>query len=780
MSTWTRVTRRSGLSRPRKRRGTSPSNDNKRGRQDLQGQVDQAIRQFQRQTQSYKKALISGESKPSIQHHKLRPLTAMFPVTSHSSIMDSATEFSSIKLQQLFPVHAPNIVHIEFHPSNQDKSPLFIAHFSSKSTFESAITDPTSPFSRSNQSLDRGGWLPNEHAERMLILNLPKIDIPSEEYSQLVRDHVHQTTGVVVKRITFPKGTTNDKFHAIATLSQPITPQILNQIQSQPFHNSTLTTGGTSNPRLYRCTNCNGLGHKNTTCPKTNSTSITLHFHKPIFPYQKQKIEETLHADHSCMGIPFSNSSNTSDSSKTPNTITLTFHNPETLIKSLKSPSAQKLFAYHVITHSYKFHRGSLCVSCHHPPSSPSYSCPNHRQIPNPKQKSNKPSPERNSETNSQPTHPKNSQQPTQKQNPKPPTPTTQDDTKSLENKKSAPSPIDSKDQPNSLPKQDKPANQPSKPKPQEFSIHNPAPPKLKPKSSHSNPQPPILRTDLSTSPERPPPIDMPPTTNPSKTPSPPTTTTISQGIPSYSNLPSPEQPPPTDMPPTTNSSKTTSPPTATTIAQGIPSYSNLLSPSKPPSTPTITTIAKGINSYSNLLSPSILQHLQQLAENPPVEVKNHKKHHQMAFFGKPNHHPALIYSWGNESLVSKTWSPHLDEALKEIQPHLTSNSPNFNSCLLNIFRDGSAISPRHCDKVQNSNEYDHVVLICLGATRPFLFTNKKSKLTKSILLRHGEVVVIEPDGNKYWLHERPSCLQITDPSYSFSFRVTPPLSALS
>jgi hypothetical protein len=281
------------------------------------------------------------------------------------------------------------------------------------------------------------------------------------------------------------------------------------------------------------------------------------------------------------------------------------------------------------------------------------------------------------------------------------------------------------------------------------YSTSNPAPIKLK---TNSTTKTKILRSDLSPSPS---PESQPThksSSKPPNTPPSPTITHFAKGIPPYSNLspPTPPEPHPTNKPPS--------------------------KPPDPQPSPKITHIAKGITSYSNLLPTSTLNKLQYLAENPPCPLKSHGKHHTMGFFAKPKHAPALMYTWGNQYVTSDTWVPLLDETLEKISSHIPTKHQPFNSCLLNVFQNGNNISPRHCDKVQGTNKPDHVVLICLGATRPFLFTHKNnSKNTISINLKHGDVVNIDKKGNAKWLHERPKCPTVDEPSYSLSFRVTPP-----
>ena len=746
-----------------RKRVSSPDVDRpKRQRQDLPTLTNQTLRLTQQHVQSYKNAWKSDPS--SILDHPMRPLTAMFQVPSHSTIMDSATAFSPTKLQQFSPKHASQIVHIEPHPSNQDNSPFFIAHFSSISTFNSAIHDPASPFRRSNQAIARDGWLANEHVERVLLLNVPQVHLSQDEYGHQLSVHVLRTTGATVKNIKFPRGTVRNKFHAIMTISQPVTTNLLDQLQSQHFHNTTLLAGGTSNPHLYRCTQCNSLGHKSNSCPNADQISITIHCHRSIFPYQLQPIKEALHADRICKGLPHAHSSTV------PNSLTLTYKNQQTYINTFKNPDkALQILAHHRVTHVYKLHRESLCVHCHHPPTSASYTCPQHRH------KIDPPATDVPNQQKNQPQHqpsttiPQTVQQnPQNPQNPQPkkelPNPSPDKHTTPPKSKPNA------KNQAKKQPKKDQTLA--SQPKPQ------PKQPIPQPTPSSKN-QPPPQHPDKVT-------------TNTTKTKPPPKK--VKNQPTTHNSNHSTYNPAPLKLKskPTNTSTNSTSKDPSPQVFKADLSPSPEPPPSKPPSPkppdpaaqsepqPTKTTIAKGIISYSNLLTPSTLAALQTLAENPPCELQPHGKNHLMGFLANPKHGLALMYSWGNNTLISKTWLQELDEALEEAQTHISTPLPPFNSCLINVFRDGNDCSPKHWDKKQGSDDPDHVLLICLGATRPFEFSHKKTRKVTTINLHHGDVVVIDPDGNTTHRHERPKILNVHDSSYSLSFRVVPPPNVLS
>ena len=370
------------LSRKGKRSHSPPISSSKKSKPDRKVQTNKLVQDCRSYLKSYKRA-VHDSNKKSTQTTPQRPQTALFEAPSFSSIMLSSTEVCPEKVHKMFPIHSHHLKHVEpYSTSSSSNTPTFIAHFDSHANFLAAIYDPTSPFVRSPAFLTEGGWLASEHLEKMLLLNLPQPTSSIEDYTTSLRDHITSTTGVQPKSITFPRGTDRKRFHAIVILPQKVDATVLNSVQSMPFLNTIILAGGTATPALHRCTKCHQLNHKHRDCPQTHQIHITIHLKANIYSYQLPPIQKALKANSICLGLPC----------QTPSinhkTITLTYHHPQDFHKTFRNPSkAFAILAHQRPTNMYQWTHDSLCITCHHPPTSPSTTCPHHRQGPHHHQK---------------------------------------------------------------------------------------------------------------------------------------------------------------------------------------------------------------------------------------------------------------------------------------------------------------------------------------------------------------------------------------------------------
>ena len=67
-----------------------------------------------------------------------------------------------------------------------------------------------------------------------------------------------------------------------------------------------------------------------------------------------------------------------------------------------------------------------------------------------------------------------------------------------------------------------------------------------------------------------------------------------------------------------------------------------------------------------------------------------------------------------------------------------------FNSCLLNLYHDGSEGMAWHSDAEKDLKRDGAIGSLSLGAERKFAFKHKRSKETVSILLEHGSLLVMK------------------------------------
>lgn len=140
----------------------------------------------------------------------------------------------------------------------------------------------------------------------------------------------------------------------------------------------------------------------------------------------------------------------------------------------------------------------------------------------------------------------------------------------------------------------------------------------------------------------------------------------------------------------------------------------------------------------------------------------------KVAWYGQ---HP-FSYTY---SKTTKTALPWTDEllALKKITERVTGEA--FNSCLLNLYHDGSEGMAWHSDGERDLKKNGAIGSLSLGAERKFSFKHKVSKETVSKVLEHGSVLVMKGTTQTHWLHRLPPTKTIYAPRINLTFRIINP-----
>ena len=122
-------------------------------------------------------------------------------------------------------------------------------------------------------------------------------------------------------------------------------------------------------------------------------------------------------------------------------------------------------------------------------------------------------------------------------------------------------------------------------------------------------------------------------------------------------------------------------------------------------------------------------------------------------------------------SKTTKTALPWTDELLKlkKIAERETGNT--FNSCLLNLYHDGSEGMAWHSDGEKDLKKNGVIGSFSFGAERKFVFKHKKTKETVSKVLRHGSLLVMKGSTQTHWLHRLPPTKTVQSPRINLTFR---------
>jgi alkylated DNA repair dioxygenase AlkB len=128
-----------------------------------------------------------------------------------------------------------------------------------------------------------------------------------------------------------------------------------------------------------------------------------------------------------------------------------------------------------------------------------------------------------------------------------------------------------------------------------------------------------------------------------------------------------------------------------------------------------------------------------------------------------------------------------INNTQKKVQKKIKSlnlGDPEFNSCLINKYLNGSDYIKNHRDSKDSFGEYPVIVGISLGSERKINFNkviydkenNRSIKLDQnsnknfSFSLESGSLFIMSGSSQKYFVHEIPKC-DTKDIRYSFTFR---------
>jgi len=125
-------------------------------------------------------------------------------------------------------------------------------------------------------------------------------------------------------------------------------------------------------------------------------------------------------------------------------------------------------------------------------------------------------------------------------------------------------------------------------------------------------------------------------------------------------------------------------------------------------------------------------------------------------------------YSYSNTTKTALPWTKTL-LTLKALVEKETGET--FNSCLLNLYHDGSEGMAWHSDGEKDLKDNAAIGSLSFGAERKFSFKHKQSQETVSLYLQNGSLLVMKEETQKNWLHRLPPTKREQKPRVNLTFR---------
>lgn len=125
-------------------------------------------------------------------------------------------------------------------------------------------------------------------------------------------------------------------------------------------------------------------------------------------------------------------------------------------------------------------------------------------------------------------------------------------------------------------------------------------------------------------------------------------------------------------------------------------------------------------------------------------------------------------YTYSKVTKHALPWSKELLE-LKTLIEQKTGET--FNSCLLNLYHNGSEGMAWHSDGEKDLKKNGAIASMSFGAERKFAFKHKETKELINVHLENGSLLIMAGTCQTHWLHRLPPTKKINTPRINLTFR---------
>ena len=129
-------------------------------------------------------------------------------------------------------------------------------------------------------------------------------------------------------------------------------------------------------------------------------------------------------------------------------------------------------------------------------------------------------------------------------------------------------------------------------------------------------------------------------------------------------------------------------------------------------------------------------------------------------------------YTYSKSTKTALPWTQEL-QSIKHKVEALTSHS--YNSCLLNLYHNGSEGMGWHSDDEPELLRDGAIASVSFGAERKFVFKHKETKEKVELVLQSGSVLTMSGSCQRYWLHRLPPSKKVLTPRINLTFRTIGP-----
>lgn len=192
------------------------------------------------------------------------------------------------------------------------------------------------------------------------------------------------------------------------------------------------------------------------------------------------------------------------------------------------------------------------------------------------------------------------------------------------------------------------------------------------------------------------------------------------------------------------------------------------------PSDPTVNLLpGEGIVNYygklmsaseANAMAQALLDRIEWRNDEAVIYGKRIITKRKVAWYGEE----AFSYTYSNTTKTALPWTPELLFLKNLAEKH---SGETYNSCLLNLYHDGSEGMAWHSDGEKDLRKNGAIASLSFGAERKFCFKHKKSGEKIDVLLEAGSLLVMKGETQTHWLHRLPPTTKVHQPRINLTFR---------
>ncbi len=159
-----------------------------------------------------------------------------------------------------------------------------------------------------------------------------------------------------------------------------------------------------------------------------------------------------------------------------------------------------------------------------------------------------------------------------------------------------------------------------------------------------------------------------------------------------------------------------------------------------------------------------MLQHLPWQHDEAKLYGKHYITPRKVVWYGDRN----FNYVYSGVARQALTWDAMILKLKQQVEQYLNLS---FNSCLANLYEDGTQAMAWHSDNDRSLGQHCTIASLSFGATRKFSFRHIHNHEKIEMLLQSGQLIVMRGSTQQYWQHRISPSQKILTPRINLTFR---------